>query len=70
MADEIDKEWLHEQVKTAREACGCMQCQGGYDLGGRTLAASMHATKPSSCLAMVVLDYLLDPPLEEGGEDD
>lgn len=55
----------------AREACGCMQCEGGYEIGARTIAAgvpdvSRPAAPPTSCLASVILEELIRYGREKG----
>ncbi len=57
---------MEEKIKRARELCGCTQCQGGYDIGPRTLAAPArvalapsHEARPHSCVAAIVLRSLL-----------
>lgn len=46
-------------IEEARKLCGCLACQGGYDIGSRTLVARMEMTRPNSCVAAVVLADML-----------
>jgi hypothetical protein len=41
-------------VDEAREACRCVQCQG-YPIGAYTIQMRPGETRPTSCLAAVVL---------------
>lgn len=56
---------LQAVVDRAREACRCLCCQGGYPIGGHTLSMGLVGEggggdlRPSSCVAHVVLEYLL-----------
>lgn len=43
-----------EMIADARQACGCHGCQGGFDIGARTVAAPDRAA-PSSCVANTIL---------------
>lgn len=60
-----------DKVTKARELCGCIQCHGGYGIGARTIAAGVGGsnfealvTAPSSCVASVLLQALLDNKLQ------
>lgn len=51
---EDGQDLFSEIVRIARETCGCVQCQGGYDIGTRTIAAPAMQ-RPTSCLAPTLL---------------
>lgn len=50
---------IKEAVSEARELCGCTQCQGGYEIGARTLGLHRGPQRPSSCVAAVILERML-----------
>ena len=64
---------MGELVAEARELCGCTQCQGGYEIGAKTIAAPSPSDasafgrfdqeRPYSCLAALVLQALVDGKL-------
>ena len=51
-------ETLKDRIAKARELCGCWQCQGGYGIGAATIGMSGDASRPTSCVAAVVLTEL------------
>jgi hypothetical protein len=55
----MSDEEITGHVTRARKLCGCMQCQGGYDIGARTIAAMPANMRPSSCMATTILGVLL-----------
>lgn len=58
MSDDHVTDRIETRVKQARQLCGCSQCQGGYEIGARTLALQPGVSGPScpsSCVAAVVL---------------
>ena len=50
---------LSEVVAQSREACGCVQCLGGYEIGARTVQVP-DIQRPASCVARVVLAGLMN----------
>jgi hypothetical protein len=52
-----------EMAMKARRLCGCMACYGGYPIGHRTLQVNgfgQMEQRPTSCLAWVFLEKLID----------
>jgi len=54
----MDKEFTNI-IKQAREECGCYSCCGLRALGAHTIAGNAPRSTPSSCVAGVLLEYLL-----------
>jgi hypothetical protein len=66
----MTRDGLIAMGEAAREACGCCYCQGGYEIGARTIATSYPfgmapveygpPRRPSSCLAPTFLAWALE----------